>query len=67
MADQDKPIEEQIAEAREAVFASLQDPAATAQHKRRLGEKLTRLCSRQIVERQIANEPKPILLKEMRK
>jgi hypothetical protein len=67
MADQDKPIEEQIAEAREAVFSSLQDPTATAQHRRRLAENLTKLCSRQIVEQQLANQPAPILLKEMRK
>lgn len=67
MADQEPTIEQQINEAREAVFASLQDPNANPQQKRRLAEKLCRLCSRQIVERQIANEPKPIVFGWMRK
>lgn len=61
------PIEQQINEAREKVFAALKDPHATSQQRRELSENLTRLCSKQIVARQLANEPKPIILKEMRK
>lgn len=68
MADQDnRPIEEQINEAREACFTAIKDPNANPQQKRRLAERLSRLCARQIVARQLEHEPKPILLKGMRK
>lgn len=67
MADQDRPIEEQINEAREAVFAALRNPNSTWVERKNLQENLSRLLSRQIVARQMANEPKPYLLPEMRK
>ena len=62
----DPSIEEQLNEAREAVFVAIRNGAPHAE-KNRLQEELGRLCSRQIVQRQMASEPKPLILKEMRK
>lgn len=59
----DKSIEEQITETRTALFAALRNPNASYIEKRDLQEKLGLLTSRQIVQRQMQNEPAPRLVR----
>lgn len=63
MVEEEQSIQEQL----EGVTIELMNPDLSEYQKRCLLDESIRLNSKMIIERQLANEPKPYFLKEMRK